>query len=217
MPSTGVPIRESPASQRWSMKSPMSGSYFVNCRELDPSAADFLHKITTALQGATKDSIRPIVIVDPRCLAQGNGLAALTSLLQRQWYTGFVLPVDKMDQELVSQMEKLRPVLQPSADARDWVVVRISIGTMAEFRTAVISVADEILARIVKTAEVRRPHADKAGPNTRPRIANTLDRRKTPDVQETTRPDYHVLFLQGRHGPDDGGFKCRLDTGQQWI
>jgi hypothetical protein len=143
--------------------------------KLDPTQGDFVGQISRVLEEATAENARPIVVLDPRCLDHAECQVAVTELLQRQWFIGLVIPVDENDLESAALVGKFRPQLQPSEDARDWVVVRRESRTIAEFRTAIVSVADEILARIVKNAEVRRPPTTPDGPDRRPRIANILD------------------------------------------
>ncbi|MHC2282154.1 hypothetical protein ACVME8_008797 [Bradyrhizobium diazoefficiens] len=141
---------------------------------LDPSAADFMDRMMSALEDAADRSIRPIVVVDPRCLANGVWRSTLVGLLQRRRRAGFLVPADAADRDAVRLIEQYRYLLQPADDAPDW-VVRISVGNMTQFRTAVSSVADDMLARIVKTDPVRQTPPDNAGPVARPRIANLLD------------------------------------------
>jgi hypothetical protein len=143
--------------------------------KLDAGAADFVARMSNALAGAKADSSRLVIVVDPHCLARVDWQAVLTELLQAEWYVGLVVPVDRTDQLSVSLVERVAPTLQPPPAAQERVVVRISIGTLAEFRTALVSVAAEVLSRIVTTADVPRPHPEKNGFATRPRIANTLN------------------------------------------
>jgi hypothetical protein len=138
---------------------------------LDPNSADFMDRILLALDDAAKRSIRAVVVVDPRCLADEAALNALVALLQEKCRAGFLVPADASDRDAVRLIKQHRQQLQPADDAPDW-VVRISEGTMAQFRTAVSSVADDILARIVKTDRVRQNPPDNDGPTTKPRISN---------------------------------------------
>jgi hypothetical protein len=128
----------------------------------------------SALNDAADRSIRAIVVIDPRWLANEAWRSALVGLLRRRCRAGFLVPADALDRDAVRLIEQYRYLLHPADDAPDW-VVRISVGNMAQFRTAVSSVADDILARIVKTDRVRQSPPDNVGPATRPRIANQLD------------------------------------------
>jgi hypothetical protein len=141
---------------------------------LDPSREGFIDQILFALVGAADRSIRPIVVVDPRCLANRASRETLIDLLRRRCRAGFLVPADAADRDAVQLIEQYRHLLQPGDDAPNW-VVRVSVGNMTQFRTAVSSVADDMLARIVKTDPVRQSPPDNAGPVARPRIANRLD------------------------------------------
>jgi TIR domain len=139
----------------------------------DPGSAEFIEMISSALSAAAKDSIRSILVVDPYCLANETWRGALVKLLHQPCRAGFLVPADTADLEAMSLVEQYRTLLQPAVDAPDW-LVRISIGNIAQFRTAVSSVADDILARIVKNDPVRQKPPDNAGPTSLPRIASRL-------------------------------------------
>jgi hypothetical protein len=141
---------------------------------LDPSAAGFETELLSSLEASAKDSVRQILVVDPRSLADNTSRGALIRLLQQPCRAGFLVPADATDIPSVRLIEQYRALLQPAENALDW-VVRISIGNTAQLQTAVTSVADDILARIVKTDPVRQSPPDNSGPATRPRIANQLD------------------------------------------
>jgi len=143
----------------------------TNWITLDPSAADFPVRILSALDDAAERSIRAVVVVDPRCLADEVARNALVGLLRRPCRAGFLVPADKRDRDATRLIGQYRNLLQPADDSPDW-VVRISDVDMTQFRTAVSSVADDILARIVRTDRVRRSPPDNEGPATRPRISN---------------------------------------------
>jgi hypothetical protein len=140
-------------------------------KTLDPSAADFADQTFSALDDAAERSIRAVVVVDPRCLANEVARGALVGLLRRPCRAGFLVPADKRDRDAIRLIGQYRNLLQPADDSPDW-VVRISDVDMAQFRTAVSSVADDILARIVRTDRVRRSPPDNEGPATRPRVSN---------------------------------------------
>jgi hypothetical protein len=125
-------------------------------------------------RAAYDHSIRAIIVLDPRCLENENSRNALIELSRKKFRAGCLIPAETADQNAVRLIEQYRTMLQPPEDAPDW-VVRISVGNMAQFRTAVSSVADDILARIVKSDRVRQSPPDNAGPTTLRRIANRLD------------------------------------------
>jgi hypothetical protein len=143
-------------------------------KTLDPGSANFTAQMLSALKDATDRSIRPIVVVDPRCLANEAWRRTLVALLQQPCRAGFLVPADAQDRDAVRLIDQYRDLLRPAEDAPDW-VVRISVGNIAKFRTAASSVADDMLARIVKTDPVRQNPPDNVGPVTRPRIANRRD------------------------------------------
>jgi hypothetical protein len=61
-------------------------------------------------------------------------------------------------------------------DQREWVVVSFARGGVADFRTEVISVADDVLARIVRHGSLQRSTRATVEPSVPlPRIANTPD------------------------------------------
>ena len=103
---------------------------------------------------------------------------AVVSLLRRQWRGGLVVPVGAADQRSIRLMESIKSDFEITPNEREWIVVRVAEGGVAEFRTAVTSVADDILARIVKHGSVERSTSATIGPSVRPRIANTLDARR---------------------------------------
>jgi TIR domain len=144
---------------------------------LDPGAADFAANIWTVLEKATADNVRPILFIHPASLGDPQSRAALVGLMSREWRGGVVLPVDASDAAGVAMVERFEATLQPPPNRRNWIVIRSSATTRTidGFRTAVLSVASEILARIVEHADVRQPPAAGDGPPNRPRIANTLD------------------------------------------
>jgi hypothetical protein len=99
---------------------------------------------------------------------------------------------------------------------REWIVVKVAEGGVTEFRTAVISVGDDILARIVKHGSVERSTSATTGPSMRPELP-TRWIRGGPSHDRQIRKDYHLLLVQGRQRPLDGGLQHRLDPGQQRL
>lgn len=143
--------------------------------KLDPGANDFVAKALSMLNNATDQQATPILFVDPRCLQIDAQRDAVIGLLRSRWCGGLIIPVDRSDKDTVRMFENIHSSLELSMVDRDWIVVRPTIGTMTDFRTSVISVADEVLARIVNHGVVQQKHSPNAGPDTRPRIANILD------------------------------------------
>jgi hypothetical protein len=146
----------------------------IDWMALDPDASHFMDQTLSRLGAAAKESIRPILLVDPRCLANNITRGTLAAVLQRRCRAGFLVLADSSDQNNARLIRQHEAILRPPDDAPDW-VVRISIGNAMQLRTAVSSVADDLLARIVKTDPVRQPPPDNSGPHTRPRIANRLN------------------------------------------
>lgn len=137
-------------------------------RSFDPSAADFAASILAALGHATEHRVLPILLIDPEALARPNSRAAIVSLLRHPWRGGVIVPLDASGHPSARLDD-----FELTPNEREWIVVRPTQGGVAEFRTAVVSVADEILARIVKHGSVERPTPDTDGPAVRPRITNT--------------------------------------------
>jgi hypothetical protein len=102
----------------------------------------------------------------------------VASLLRHPWRGGIVVPVDASDQPSIRLMESIKADFAMTPNEREWVVTKTAQGGVVDFRTAVISVADDILARIVKHGSVERSTPATDGPSVRPRIANTLDARR---------------------------------------
>jgi hypothetical protein len=147
-------------------------------RTFDPSAGDFVTALLAVLIDATEERVLPILFVAPTTLARPAWRAAVVSLLHHPWRGGIVVPLDASDQPSIRLIESIRPEFEMTPNEREWVVVRVAQGGVAEFRTAVISVADEILARIVNHGSVERSAPATVGPSVRPRIANTLDSQR---------------------------------------
>jgi len=146
----------------------------------DPSAADFSTAVWSSLAKATADNVRPILFVHPACLGNEKWRNALVAVLRRDWRGGVIIPVDAADKASVDCVEKFESVLQPPPEKLNWIVVRPSRTTRVEagFRTAVLSVASEILARIVDHADVQQLPQNRDVLPIRPRIANILDTRR---------------------------------------
>jgi hypothetical protein len=101
----------------------------------------------------------------------------VASLLRHPWRGGIVIPVDASDQPSIRLMESIKADFEMTPNEREWVVFRVARGGVVEFRVAVISVAGDILARIVKHGSVERSTPATVGLSV-PRIANTLDAQR---------------------------------------
>ena len=147
-------------------------------RTFDPGAADFVPSLKAALTESTKERVLPILFVAPEVLANPGWRAAIRSLLREQWRGGLVVPVNAADRPSVQLIQGIKPEFELTPNEREWIVIREARGGLAEFRTAVISVADDILALIVKHGSVERPTPATDGPSVRPRVANTVGARQ---------------------------------------
>jgi hypothetical protein len=127
-------------------------------RTFDPSTADFGPALLTALMDATEKRVLPILLVDPEALSGPEWRTKMVSLLRRPWRGGFIVPVDRSDQLSVRLMESIKSDFEMTPNEREWIVFRIVQSSVAEFHTGVISVADDILARIVKHGSVSAAH-----------------------------------------------------------
>jgi hypothetical protein len=148
--------------------------FAMEWRTLDPSTADFADLVVAALRDANEKCIMPLLVLDPRCLADGTARGAFAALFLEQHRAGLLVPADVTDGDARRLIESNRAWLQPFNDAAEW-LVRISIGNMAAFRTAISSVVDDIDARLFKTGVVQQKPPDNAGLTTLPRIANRSD------------------------------------------
>jgi hypothetical protein len=142
--------------------------YFV----ADIEARDFPQTAAALLVGATQNYARPILLVDPRAAADAAGFRAVRDLITQDWLGGVIVPAAAEDQEAVRRADRFRNALQLPAGRSERLVIRGATLTAAEFRTAVISLADEILSRIVQFGIVRRNPPLNDGPAARPRISN---------------------------------------------
>ena len=128
-------------------------------RTFDPSAADFTKSLLAALMDATEKRVLPILLVAPEALGRSEWRAAMTSLLRHPWRGGIVVPVEASDQPSVRLIESIKPDFELTPNEREWVVVRVAQGGVAEFRTAMISVADDILAHHIASTLGGAQHA----------------------------------------------------------
>jgi TIR domain len=142
-------------------------------RAFDPRAQNFIADVSSVLAQATTNQCRPILFVHPECLAREEWRAALAELLKASWRGGVVVPA--ADKDSIALVEKFGAQLQPSKATEDSIVVRTVIGAQDAFRTAVISVIDEVLARIVNQGKVHQNVPGTQGRAALPRIANAQD------------------------------------------
>jgi hypothetical protein len=146
---------------------------FYSYEKIDPDAEDFPTKLLSSLADATEKRVRPILFVDPKCLDRQEWRRALVSLLRHEWRGGILIPANAADKASVRLVKTAESEYAMSPNEREWIIFRTSIGGIAEFCNDVISVADEILALIVKHGAVTRNAPDTSAPSTPPRIANT--------------------------------------------
>jgi hypothetical protein len=140
---------------------------------LDPTDPDFLTQVQELLSAATATNTIPIVFLDPLCLGNKKVRGEFKGLIQEgTWRCGFLVPVGSSDAEAFSITEKFRDVLEVPPEHQQRIVIRRTGGSVADFRIALLSVLDGILARIVKHGEVRQKIPDNPGPDTKPSITN---------------------------------------------
>lgn len=134
---------------------------------------DLLATAKALLTEATTDQARPILFIDPLVLANGTGRQAVLDIISLQWRGGIIIPASAKQPRAVALADAFheRLKLLPPERTRD-LIIRDSVPTDDAFRTAVPSVADEILARIVAFGEVKQPLPSNVGPERRPRISN---------------------------------------------
>jgi hypothetical protein len=95
----------------------------------------------------------------------------IIALLRQQYRAGCLVPVSQTDLVALKTIEESRPLLQFTVGSTQ-TSVRISVGDALEFKTAIVSVADDLLARIVNTDPVRCLPPNNPGPDAQPRISN---------------------------------------------
>jgi hypothetical protein len=144
-------------------------------RSADPSAEHFSDRLGQVLKQATRDQLISILVVDPGCLAQVACQKALLSLVSLGWRGGLLIPIDKSDDAAAQLIAAFLPELERARDATEPIMLRVARGTIEEFHTAGVSVAADMLAHIVGLGVARRPAPENDGPDTRPRIANTVN------------------------------------------
>jgi hypothetical protein len=145
------------------------------CRSelLDPAGPGFLSRLQVMLTAATRTNTLAVLILDPFCLAESEIRDRLSRLVvQGTWRGGFLIPADSSDEEALRLTTQHKDIFEISSDHEQQVVVCQAAGSVYDFRVAVLSVLDEILARIVKHGEIQQTFPDNAGPVTRPQITN---------------------------------------------
>jgi hypothetical protein len=140
---------------------------------LDPTDPDFLTQVQEILSAATATNTIVIVFVDPLCLGNEVVRDKVKGLIREgTWRGGFLIPIESSDAEALSITEQFRDVLDVPPEHQQRIVLRRTSGSVTDFRIALFSVLDGILARIVKHGEVHQKIPDNPGPKTKPRITN---------------------------------------------
>ncbi len=96
----------------------------------------------------------------------------MLELVRQPWLGGIIIPVAASDPEATRLADEFRNELAGLEARSDRLVVRGSAATPEDFCTAIISTADEILARIVRFGKVGQSPPPNDGPTTRPSISS---------------------------------------------
>jgi TIR domain len=140
---------------------------------LDPTDPDFLIQVQEILSAATATNTIAIVLLDPLCLGNEVVRDKVEGLIREgTWRGGVVIPIGSFNAEALSITEQFRDVLEVPPEHQQRIVIRRSSGSVVDFRIALLSVLDGILARIVKHGEVHQKIPDNPGPKTKPSITN---------------------------------------------
>jgi hypothetical protein len=158
------------AVSQWTIRGQL-GSRWLS---LDPSTHGFIEKALAAIQDAASPSCRTLLVVDPRCLSEESSRAAVVGLLRNPCRAGLLIPADAADEQAKSILESYEPELKSANNEGQW-VIRPCVGTMGDFYIGADSVANDLLARIVLTDQVRQVPPDNDGPSVRPRMTNRLE------------------------------------------
>jgi hypothetical protein len=130
------------------------------------------HMEKILVTASTKNSIA-VVLLDPACLLKEPMRDGLKGLIaEGTWRGGFLIPSGSLDTEDKLNTEEYRRLLDVQPEHQQRIVIRRTSGSMAEFRSALLSVLDDILARIIKNGELQQEIPDNAGPEKIPRITN---------------------------------------------
>lgn len=140
---------------------------------LDPNDAGFLERARNLLESASAVNTSVILFVHPECLAVAGARHALESLLATgNWRGGVMVPLDAADQPAIDVVMSAQTFFQLSLDQQQRIAMRTVTGSSEDFRAAMASLLDEVLARIVKHGDIRRDSPDNDGPTKRPSITN---------------------------------------------
>ncbi len=113
------------------------------------------------LRQATKDQATPVAFIDPRVVDDST----VRALIRSDWRGGIIVPAPITQENLANRLEL-------SLERSEQMVVRTNLKGKEDFRIAVMSVIDEILARIGRFGEVKNSPRPNDGPTSRPRISN---------------------------------------------
>jgi hypothetical protein len=123
------------------------------------------------LDEATREQTTPILFIDPQDLADAGVARQVRDLILKSWRGGVIIPAP--DAAAVQVANRFFQDLALPPERLPDLVIRAEPPSTAEaFRTAVISVADDVLARIAQFGQVQRPVPDNGGPASRPRVSN---------------------------------------------
>jgi len=145
------------------------------CRSelLDPAGPGFPSRLQVMLTAATRTNTLAVLILDPFCLAETEIRDRVSRLVvQDTWRGGLLIPVDSSNAEALRLTAQHKHILEISTGHEQQVVVRRAAGSIGDFRIALLSILDDILARIVKHGEIYQTFPDNAGPQTKPQITN---------------------------------------------
>jgi hypothetical protein len=149
--------------------------------EVDSNSPGFANQVVAKLNTAVGEGARAILIVDPYIFESDIVRNALMALFKSPTRAGFVIPIDSDDNKARGIMETHSSLIKTIGTGNDW-IIRISIGGQEDFKTAISSVCDEILATLVRTSRVWQSPPDNGGPATQPRISNSISMRTIRNV-----------------------------------
>jgi hypothetical protein len=121
------------------------------------------------LLDATREQATPILFIDSAVLNRAAYRELLRALALDPWIGGIIIP--GRGSEVVAGF--LSQDLALPLERSEQVVVRTEIATAAAFEVAVVSVVQDILARISRFGSVQNIPQANRGPTSRPRLSNT--------------------------------------------
>jgi hypothetical protein len=140
----------------------------IHHARLSIGSPNFEDEVLTLLLDATRDQATPILFIDPAVLRVPATHSLLASLALKPWIGGMVIPGAASDVVTRLVQDDLALPLERS----EQIVVRSDVASASAFAVAVVSVVDDILARISRFGTVQNSPQANDGPSTRPRISN---------------------------------------------